>query len=1822
MGFNKVVKTITMFVITIVFVVGCNNDKEAKELLQKLLQVIGIPYEMVVNICQDGNENGFCDDFDLHAKITIRKNDTAEAILQKIQLNPDGTYLLENYDPNKKILMELEDTQFGTAKSVTLSFIPTEPTTEIHPDAQELSILQSLIDNGFLLEEEVQDIRLSDNRDLLDQVLLENLFQNQTILEEQNMTQQDATSMNLEYLAEGLRDINISGDFVQKLESCEDNKSCQEVILQDANEQTEINKEEAVYIAETNTTEGTGDQTTSLTDEGGNTYSPDANSSQEGSSSDQEMTSTEETTPVTSSDQNESNTTSTEETTSTLSTTKNVVDGYLIQFAANSTAYASCSNGQTYPSLSTVGAKGTITFNGVELTSDCEITIPSSAIIDSNNNGSFDSGDRTIGFEMKAFADADVISPLTTLLLEKKRLGVDVTAFESMVSTFDPVVSGVALSNQSGAEKIKTQKLMILMEVLKNAMRQSYIVSNIDLSSVVNSSESEDITNYDVSALTTGLHNNIFEKADIMKSLVSLIGDFESSHFDINSFLVNISDAGQNIEESILDSLKVALPADTNPLEFIVKTSSDVSSVSNQLSLLNGRINALNQPTANAGVDQTIAEGREITLSGASSIDFDGTIASYAWEEAGTLLSNSVNFTKSDFSVGQHTLTLTVVDNDGNSDSDGLTLTIVPNQAPIANAGENQLSSENETVTLDASQSSDSDGNLVAYRWAEGSTLLSTNVAFSKSDFSAGLHTVSLTVTDDSGATGYDEVNVTVSAIEHTQKNVSDGYIIHLYSPAQAICADGNSYQSSLTVWEKGKVLFDGVSLAPDCNITVAKNSAVIDSNNNGIFDAQDKQLTFDMEAPANATFISPLTTLLLAKKRNGEDITLFENMIKDFDTVESAENSLKNTGIEKTKVQKLIVLTEILKRAMQESVSIQDIDLSTVISTTSNEDIETFDINPLISSFPENTKADIFTKADTMKNVVSMLGDINDSKISLNSLLVNISDGGKNITASLRESVKSGIALDQNSTINDAVKSSTNASSVITRLNTLNARLNNIPVANAGFDQTVIEQSTVTLDGSNSSDIDDDIISYEWFEGGNLLSTDVSFSKSDFSIGEHNVTLKVTDELGAFSEDNVTVVVNQNQPPVANAGSDITMVQNGTVTLVGSGSDSDGSIVSYEWTKDGAVLANTASFPYTPTVVGNDLLTLMVTDNLGATAVDDVNITVQKNLLPVANAGVDQSVRDGESVTLDGSQSYDTGGSIVSYEWKDGNSVLSNDVNFTKHDFSVGDHNVTLTVTDDLGMSSSDSVMVTVTNILPTLIVNISDYNVTFGTSITFDASGSYDTHGSIISYEWKKDGVVISHEANLTKSDFEVGQYTVTLTVTDNIGDTVSKDYIIEVTPVVHEITLCDGKSAYIHIDYNLGMTINDNLAQGAVFDENNNFVGAVLCGEFANPTSSEDVLNTLKNNAFSSAVNITKQNALDASITAQYEVNNANTKAYAQLKSILTAAGVTDFSNFIDYSTFSSLSNMYIDLYIKFVDVSTVYIILAVSDKGVDNSHNITTLIDGQSITDTGNHTIQTDAFVYEINTTSNSKADILFVMDDSGSMSSEQSAAAQAIVDTFGPAMSSKGIDWKATVIGTEEGRNYLNKYISDPSENNITKLASQLHIGTSGFDEVGLKRAYEYLNNGDITVRDGARLSIVYVSDEVCHTLLSELGVSNINDSYFVQNAIKVNVIIPENLSNDNNLAYQMANLTGGEIANLYNYNTGYDAMMQNVADAAAGGASVITLSHTPIPASVSVSVNGVTLQSGWSYNSSSNSIVFDAASRPNNNDKIIVTYKY
>lgn len=104
----------------------------------------------------------------------------------------------------------------------------------------------------------------------------------------------------------------------------------------------------------------------------------------------------------------------------------------------------------------------------------------------------------------------------------------------------------------------------------------------------------------------------------------------------------------------------------------------------------------------------------------------------------------------------------------------------------------------------------------------------------------------------------------------------------------------------------------------------------------------------------------------------------------------------------------------------------------------------------------------------------------------------------------------------------------------------------------------------------------------------------------------------------------------------------------------------------------------------------------------------------------PVADAGPDQTVIVGEVVNFDGSGSYSTGGTIVSYDWDYGDGISGSGETPTHAYIAAGTYTVTLTVTDDHGESDSDMVIITVitpVQALQNLIIPIEEMGLPQGT-------------------------------------------------------------------------------------------------------------------------------------------------------------------------------------------------------------------------------------------------------------------------------------------------------------------------------------------------------------------------------------------------------------------------------------------------------------------------------------------------------------------------
>jgi hypothetical protein len=228
----------------------------------------------------------------------------------------------------------------------------------------------------------------------------------------------------------------------------------------------------------------------------------------------------------------------------------------------------------------------------------------------------------------------------------------------------------------------------------------------------------------------------------------------------------------------------------------------------------------------------------------------------------------------------------------------------------------------------------------------------------------------------------------------------------------------------------------------------------------------------------------------------------------------------------------------------------------------------------------------------------------------------------------------------------------------------------NLFPVAKAGPPQTTHPGETVTLDGSASSDSDGDTpLSYAWqirhapsgSSAALLYADSVSPWFTPDMLGDYTIELVVTDSRGAVSAPAQVVVSSLNAAPIADAGPDQALTVVGTlVQLDGTQSwDPDGDALGYAWTMAetpaGSQATLTDASAAAPTFVadvnGTYRFTLVVSDPWSSSSPDELLVSFD-NVIPVADAGVNQAVLVGETVHLDGSGSYDANNDPLNYSW------------------------------------------------------------------------------------------------------------------------------------------------------------------------------------------------------------------------------------------------------------------------------------------------------------------------------------------------------------------------------------------------------------------------------------------------------------------------------------------------------------------------------------------------------------------------------------------
>lgn len=425
--------------------------------------------------------------------------------------------------------------------------------------------------------------------------------------------------------------------------------------------------------------------------------------------------------------------------------------------------------------------------------------------------------------------------------------------------------------------------------------------------------------------------------------------------------------------------------------------------------------------------------------------------------------------------------------------------------------------------------------------------------------------------------------------------------------------------------------------------------------------------------------------------------------------------------------------------------------------------------------------------------------------------------------------------------------------------LASVTATITNVaPVANAGADQSLLVGTTVTLDGSGSTDVNGDPLSYQWTltavpAGSRAALTSGTSVRPTFVadlVGSFTASLVVSDGKANSAVDTVTIVAAMvNAVPVANAGSDQSVSVGTVVTLDGSASsDANGDTLNYQWALtvrpagSTAVLSDTGAVKPTfrADVAGSYTATLTVSDGKSTSAPDTVSVVASTaNAAPVANAGPDQSVVTGSVVTLDGSASTDANGDVLRYRWAltavpSGSRATLSDIAVSRPTFTPdldGTYVASLVVNDGTVDSNLDTVAFTSARANGAPVANAGpDQSVYQKAYVTLDGTGSSDPDGDTLTFSWtvnSRPGIFppILTGASTAKPMFladDVGDYVLGLTVSDGTLTSQSDAITVTVlqgagpTPAGTELVVESGTNMFVireqtmtkYIDFSCGL------------------------------------------------------------------------------------------------------------------------------------------------------------------------------------------------------------------------------------------------------------------------------------------------------------------------------------------------------------------------------------------------------------------------------
>jgi len=815
------------------------------------------------------------------------------------------------------------------------------------------------------------------------------------------------------------------------------------------------------------------------------------------------------------------------------------------------------------------------------------------------------------------------------------------------------------------------------------------------------------------------------------------------------------------------------------------------------------------KPIADAGPDQIGSPGETISFNGDSSYDPDGKISTYKWDfgdgESGSGEKVSHIYKK----TGRYMVQLTVTDDTNHNnaiDKDNLILFInAPPVAKIHSLINAQLKVDTLTlsppykiliaapgqeITLDAGNSYDSDGNIVEYRWdfpmLKTSEVSETSEVFSETEklsflkklsFSApGINRVILTVKDDNGAISQDRILIRINHSPEARagiRNQESG----MGKSRAVICERSVQFDGSASADPDGDPLSylwdfgDGTPQKSGINVihtykeggtypvmlTADDGTGLENSKHTSVFTLKINEHPVADVGKESNIFKSGVCAGDVVVFSGGSSYDPDGGALKyywDFGDSTTADgfNPIK-----------------IFKRGgyYQVTLTVED-DSGLTCNRASDQMVIRVMESPVADAGDDmvvcaNTEVhfDGSKSYDTDGVVNSFVWDFGDGSVANGIKPVHIYK-------------ESGIYLVKLTITGDPIGFCNNEDSAA-----ISVTVQESPESIFTYPLFIHAGGVAEFDGSASKGNGSEIVSWDWDFGDGKSGSGAAVSHLYQNPGRYPVALTIkTDAKSRCNLVTTQKFIVVNAQPVADAGEEIFTGIDQTIVFNGSKShDPDGSIVAYQWDFGDGATSTGMEVSHAYLSGGRYPVLLKVRDNTetGNNQAED-KIWVTVNHTPRAEFRSQKSVCAGEKFILSAEKSTDPDGDMIKskksrYYWNFGDGKSDEGLTVSHSYKTPGKYQITLIADDGTGVSNSrnETQEWIKVNYPPTADAGL-DKIACPGEAVTFDASASGDTDGTILKYHWNFDGSKSEEGKTVTHLFDKPGKYKVNLAVSDD--------------------------------------------------------------------------------------------------------------------------------------------------------------------------------------------------------------------------------------------------------------------------------------------------------------------------------------------------------------------------------------------------------------------------------------------------------------------